>query len=367
MSSHEYFMKRALEIAQLGFVSPNPRVGAVLVDNGNIVAEGYHQNYGGAHAEINALQNLPLHYSLDRATLYVSLEPCSHYGKTPPCALKIIESGIKKVVIACLDPNPLVAGKGVVLLKEAGIDVTVGILENEAHKLNEMFFKYITTGLPFVVLKSAMSLDGKICTYTGNSQWISSPSSRAEVHLLRSQVTAVMVGVNTVLADDPKLTSRIEKGRNPQRIILDSSLKTPLSATLVQTASDIPTMILTTIKDSSRYTPYQELGVDVFQLPSKNKRIDLQEMMTFLSTKNIDSILLEAGGELVYSALQEKIVDKLLLYYAPIIIGGRDSKTFVEGEGVSTVGEAFSLRSYQIRFTVQDELSDFVVEAYPQK
>ncbi len=369
---HEKFMSRALELAQNGFVSPNPRVGAVLVKDDNIIAEGYHKKFGEAHAEIELFNSLPDDFDYTRTALYVTLEPCSHYGKTPPCAKKIVELGIKTVYVACLDPNPLVAGRGIQILKDDGIDVSVGILEEEAKIVNETFFKFITTKRPFVLLKSAMSLDGKICTNTGESQWISSEESRREVHFLRSRMTAIMVGINTVLVDDPMLNARIENGRNPIRIILDSSLRTPLSSKIVQTSKEITTIIVTVEKDKDKYTPYTDNNIEIIcvndntelssiELSSiKLSSIDLSSLMDILAKKNIDSILIEGGAELSYSALESKIVDKVQLYYAPIIIGGKESKSFICGKGIDKLDEAFRVKSY----TVRSIGKDFVVEGY---
>ncbi len=356
---HEKFMNRALELAQKGFVSPNPRVGAVLVKDGNIIAEGYHKKFGGNHAEIELFNTLSEDFDYTDTVLYVSLEPCSHYGKTPPCAKKIIELGIKNVCVACLDPNPLVAGKGVQMLEEAGVDVVVGILENKAKIINEAFFKFISTKRPFVLLKSAMSLDGKICTNTGESKWISSEESREEVHFLRSQMSAIMVGINTVLVDNPMLNSRIENGRDPVRIVIDSSLRTPIDSNVVQTAKEIPTIIATTTQD--KHKPYIDKGVEVMCVPkNKDGRVDLYKLMEILATKNIDSILVEGGAELAYSALESGIVDKVQLYYAPIIIGGKKSKSFIGGKGVDCLEDVFRLKSYSVRSIGKD----FVVEGY---
>ncbi len=360
LSNHEIYMKKAIELAKKAYVSPNPRVGSLIVKDNCIIAEGYHQQYGGPHAEVQAFRNLPPNVSLENATLYVSLEPCSHHGKTPPCVDLIIKSGIKLVIVACLDPNPLVAGKGVKILQDHGIEVMVGVLEDEAKELNEYFFKYITTKKPFVLLKGAMTLDGKIATVTGESRWISSEESRKEVHQLRSQMTAIMVGINTVLVDDPMLDSRIENGRNPTRIILDSHLKTPITSKIVQTSKDIKTIIVTQNADKKKQELYLENGVEVLSLKEKQGKIDLQELMRVLGNKNIDSILLEGGATVFYSALQEKIVDKVQLYIAPKIFGGSNAKGLVGGDGVEHIEDAIQLSSYKIRQIGVD----FVVEGY---
>lgn len=357
---HEKFMAMAIELAKKGFVSPNPRVGAVITENNKIIAEGYHEQFGGTHAEINALDNVPLNLSLTNATLYVSLEPCSHYGKTPPCVDTIIKRGIKTVVIACLDPNPLVSGKGVTKLKEAGISVTVGVLEAEAKILNESFFKYITTGYPYVLLKGASTLDGKIATSTGKSRWISSEESRLEVHYLRSQLTAIMVGVNTVIADDPSLDSRIENGRNPIRIILDNKLRTPITSKVVRTAKSIKTYIATLNQNKESHIPYLDCGINIIVSNELEGNIDLQSLMGTLGKENIDSILLEGGADIFYSALKSKIVDKVQIYYAPKIFGGTKAKGLIGGEGIDDISDAITLKSYIIR---QIGI-DFVIEGY---
>lgn len=355
---HRQYMQRALDLATLGFVSPNPRVGAVLVKNNRIIAEGFHKKYGDAHAEIELFNSLSPNFDYQNCILYISLEPCAHYGKTPPCVEMIVSKGIKKVVIACLDPNPLVAGKGVKILQNAGIEVIVGILEEQATELNEAFFQYITTKLPFIVIKSGISFDAKICTTTGESQWITSEESRYEAHILRSQYSAIMVGINTVLQDDPLLTSRIPHGRNPIRIILDTQLRTPLNSRLVQSAKHIKTIIVTANLDNN--DAYLTMGVQILHIPTKLEKINLNILMQKLSEMNIDSILIEGGGELIFSALEARIVNKMILYIAPILIGGQKSKSFIEGEGIAHLSDAFRISSYKIRQLSQD----FVLEAY---
>lgn len=338
------FMKRALELAEkgAGFANPNPMVGSVIVKNGNIIGEGYHKLFGGNHAEIEALSSVT--YQPKGCTMYVTLEPCSHYGKTPPCVNAIINSGIKKVVVAMLDPNPLVAGNGIKILRENGIEVITGVLENEAKKLNEIFIKYITTKLPFCLLKSAMSLDGKIATKFSDSKWITCNESRKYVHKLRHKYSSIMVGVNTVLVDNPLLTVRIPdfQGNNPARIIVDSRCRIPLDANVVKKLSNAKTLIATTKQaDPEKIKILSNMGAQVLMLPSKNKRVDLNILMEKLGEMGIDSILLEGGGTLNYSALEAGIVDKFNYFIAPKILGGTLSKTPVEGDGVSLVKNAF--------------------------
>lgn len=360
------YMKRALSLAEkgLGFVNPNPMVGCVIVKDGRVIGEGCHRFFGGNHAEIEALNSLT-DDSAD-STMYVTLEPCSHYGKTPPCVDAIIENGVKKVVVAALDPNPLVAGRGIKKLRNNGIEVITGILMEEAQKLNEVFMKYITTKSPFCLMKSAMSLDGKIATKFTDSKWITCSSSREYVHRLRHKYTAIMVGIGTVLIDNPLLTTRIPdfEGRNPIRIIVDSKCKVPLDSNVVKTTSKARTLIATT--DQARpekILGLREKNVEVLVLPTKNNRVDLNILMDRLGEMGIDSVLLEGGGTLNYSALDAGIVDKVEFFIAPKIIGGTLSKTPVEGDGVPLVKSAFSLDDMTIHRFGQD----IMIEGYVDK
>lgn len=354
-------MKRALELAALGKgrVNPNPMVGAIIVKYGKIIGEGYHEVCGKEHAEINAFKN-----SIEDAkgaTMYVTLEPCSHFGKTPPCADKIIEKGIKKVVIASLDPNPLVAGKGIEKLRNAGIEVVTGILNEENRKLNEVFFKYIVRKRPFILMKSAMSLDGKIASKTGDSKWISSLESRVEVHRIRNEFKGILVGVNTVIADNPELTCRIENGRNPIRIIVDTSLRIPIESKIVQSAKKVETIVITTNESNKEKNRLLEkYGVNVIKVSKKENRVDLTEMTRVLGELGIDSVLLEGGGNLNYSALQAGIVDKIRVYIAPKIIGGINAKTPIEGEGIEKVSNSINLDKLEV-ISIDN---DIVLEGY---
>ena len=341
-----------------GKVNPNPMVGAVIVKDGMIIGEGYHEKYGEGHAEVNAFKSLKEDPS--GATMYVTLEPCSHYGKTPPCVDKIIQSKIKRVVIGMIDPNQLVSGNGVDKLKRAGIEVKVGVLEDKCKKLNEIFIKYILTKKPFVVLKTAMSLDGKIATRTGESKWISSEKSRLQVHNLRNKLSAIMVGVNTVIKDNPELTCRIENGNDPIRIIVDSTLKIPMDSKVLQN-KDNKTRIATTKR--ANINSMQELlkkNIKVIIIEEKNGQVGLSELIKKLGELGIDSILLEGGSTLNYSALEENIVDKVMVYIAPKIIGGESSKTSVGGRGIDKLNNAFKLKD--ITTNIVDE--DILVEGY---
>ena len=353
---NEKFMKLAIELAKKGEgnVNPNPMVGAVIVKDEKIIGQGYHERCGESHAEVNAFRSLKEDAS--GATMYVTLEPCSHYGKTPPCADKIIENNISKVVIGMVDPNPLVSGKGIEKLENAGIEVEVGVLEEECIKLNEVFIKYITTKRPFIVLKAAMSLDGKIATKTGESKWISSEESRLQVHNLRNKLSGIMVGVNTVIEDNPELTSRIEGGNDPIRIIVDSTLRIPIDSNVLQN-KDNKTIIATTSKANNK--KMQEIlnkGVRVLTVNENNGKVDLSELITKLGQLNIDSILLEGGATLNYSALEEGIVDKVMMYISPKIIGGEKSKTPVGGNGIDKLQEAFKIRDINISVVGEDIL-----------
>lgn len=357
------YMRRALELAKggIGYTSPNPLVGAVIVKEGRIIGEGYHEAYGGKHAEVNAF--LSATESAEGGTMYVTLEPCSHYGKTPPCANLIVEKGIKKVIIGLEDPNPLVAGKGIKILEEAGIEVVTGVLKEEGKKLNEIFIKYITTNIPFVIMKTAMTLDGKIATRTNASKWITGELSRKHVHELRHKVAGIIVGIGTVLADDPSLTTRLEDrmGKDPIRIIVDSSGRIPLGSKVLNLKSHTETIVAVTNKVANeKIKGLQKKGARVIVTPSKKGRVDLNFLMKELGQRNIDSILLEGGSELNYSALEEGIVDKVNAFIAPKIIGGNTAKTPVGGQGKAYMNEAINLEHTDIHIFGQD----IMIEGY---
>ncbi len=357
------YMKRVLELAEKGFgkTSPNPLVGAVIAKNGRILGEGWHEQYGKAHAEVNAVRNAK--EDIASATVYVNLEPCCHYGKTPPCTELLIENKIKRVVIGALDPNPLVGGKGVERLRNAGIQVDVGILETQCKKLNEVFFYYIRNKCPFVVLKAAVSLDGKIAAPSGESKWITGEAARREVQHLRNRYSAIMVGVGTVIKDDPELTCRLEGGRNPVRIILDSSLRIPPNSKVLKNQQENSTVIACTERASpDKIRQLEELGSKVIFCKSRNNQIDLTDLMGKLSGLSIDSILLEGGATVNDSSFAQGIVSKLILYVAPKIIGGEKSKTFVGGVGISSLDQAYPL---WIESTEHIE-DDIKVIAYPK-
>jgi len=341
------YLRRALKLSLkgTGFVSPNPLVGAVIVKEGCIIGEGYHERFGGPHAEINALKNCSI--NPEGAVMYVTLEPCYHFGKTPPCCDAIIAAKISKVVCAMSDPNEIVAGKGVKKLKEAGIEVVNGVLENEAKSINEIYIKYITARVPFVALKSAMTLDGKTATVSGSSKWISGEKSRAFVQKLRHRFSAIMVGVNTVITDDPELSVRFKGGRNPLKVVIDGKLSIPMNAKILHTGSK--TVIFTAIgADEEKIQKLTSLGAKVIKLPSVNGKISLKAVMKELGKLNIDSVLIEGGGTLNSHALAEGVVDKLITVIAPKLIGGALALTFFEGEGIAEMKDALKLRHTKI-------------------
>ena len=356
------YMKVALELAEKGrgFTSPNPMVRAVIVKNGRIIGQGWHEKYGEAHAERKALETCT--ENPKGATMYVTLEPCCHYGKQPPCVNAIIESGIERVVTGSSDPNPLVSGKGIQILREHGIAVTEHILQEDCNQLNEVFFHYIHTKRPFVVMKYAMTMDGKIAVHTGLSKWVTGETARSHVAQARSKYTAIMVGVGTVLADNPLLTCRIEGGKNPIRIICDTTLCTPLTSNVVSTAKQFPTILATCCLIKERHRIYEEKGCYIVTVQKNNGHVDLVQLMDLLGQKQIDSILLEGGGTLNWSALSCGIVQKVQAYIAPKLFGGKTSKTPIEGEGVSSPTEAFCLKNSRCLRLGDDFLIESEVE-----
>lgn len=361
--THSDFMKEALALAKkgMGFVSPNPMVGAVIVRSGKIIGSGYHMKYGGLHAERNAFAQCDsLGIDCHGADMYVTLEPCCHYGKTPPCTEAVIEHGIKRVFIGSSDPNPLVAGKGAEILRKNGIEVIEGVLKEECDELNEIFFHYITTRLPFVTMKYAMTIDGKIACCTGESKWITGEAARINVQNDRLRHSAIMVGIGTVLADDPLLTCRIENGRSPVRIICDTSLRIPTDSNIVRTAKDIPTIIAACCEDDTKISALENAGCRIIQCGNSDRSgIDLKELTKLLGEQGIDSILLEGGARLNWSALESGIVNKVQAYIAPKIFGGDGSKTPVGGKGAFSPSEAFLLENSRI-MQIGD---DFLIES----
>ena len=355
----EEFMREALELARrgMGFVSPNPMVGAVIVRDGEVIGRGWHKKYGDLHAEREAFADCETNgVDCTGAEMYVTLEPCCHRGKQPPCTEAIIEHGISRVYVGSADPNPLVAGKGIAELRENGIEVVEGVLRDECDALNEIFFKYITKHLPFVTMKYAMSMDGKIACRTGDSKWVTGEEARLNVQRDRLRHAAIMVGVGTVLKDDPMLTCRLEGGRNPIRIVCDSSLRTPLTSNVVCTARTVPTIIATLESDTAITQPYIDKGCTILTFRGKNGRPDLRQLMKTLSSLNIDSVLLEGGSELNWSALEAGIVDKVKTYIAPKIFGGVGAKSPVAGVGADKPANGFMLETVAVKHFGEDIL-----------
>lgn len=366
--AEEQFMKRAIELAKqgAGWTAPNPLVGAVVVKNGRVIGEGYHRKYGELHAERNALAACTEDPA--GATLYVTLEPCCHYGKTPPCTEIIIEKKIAKVVIGSRDPNPKVAGKGARILREHGIEVVEDYMREACDALNPVFFHYITTKTPYVVLKFAMTLDGKIATRTGASKWITGEAARNHVHQLRGRYAGILAGIGTVLADDPMLNCRIDGAHQPLRIILDSHLRIPMGSRLVRSAKEYPLLIVCNESNrdreegTSRIQKLEEAGAKVWTLPEKNGHPDLNVLMQRLGEEKIDSVLIEGGGTVNEAALKAHIVHHVYAYIAPKIFGGEDAKTPVEGSGIRLPQECANLRLAKITVLLNDMLLEYDVE-----
>lgn len=331
MNNHEYYMRLALKLAQKGrgFVSPNPLVGALIVKGGQIIGRGYHQHYGGNHAEVNAL--LDAGENAAGATLYVTLEPCCHEGKTPPCIDSILEHRIKRVIVGTVDSNPLVSCRGVNYLQSKGIEVTTGIMEKECRELNEGFFHYMETGRPFVTLKYAQTLDGRIATAAGQSRWISSPAALKFAHRLRAEHDAVLVGSGTVLQDNPELTVRHVRGRNPLRVIVNKKLEIPLNSKILANTTKAKTLIATTKKvDDHRFKLFQKSGAEIITVAAdKNGNVDLKKLLMILAGRNISSVLVEGGAQIITSVLRNNLANRLVTIIAPKILG----------EGISAVGD----------------------------
>lgn len=361
--SDEDFMRLALQLAEKGrgSTSPNPMVGAVIVKDGIIVGKGYHKAAGMEHAEVEAIKDAG--EKTKDATLYVSLEPCNHYGKTPPCTDLILKSGIKKVVVAVKDPNPLAAG-GLKRLEEAGVETRVGVLEEDAKRLNEAFFCYVTKKKPFVIWKAAMTLDGKIATATGDSRWVTSKSSRRLVHKLRSYVDAIVVGKGTLAADDPELTVReAEAQKKPLRVIFDSHLSLPLTLKVFNDQKALTLVYATNNAPLTKKEALNAQGVEVVLTSEKEGRVNIREALNDLYNRQITSLLLESGGELTFSFWEEEMVDKIFLFIAPKIVGGRTAPTPVSGKGKEKMEDAFKVSCWEWAKSGEDLL----ITAYPEK
>ncbi len=363
---HEKFMKAALGLARKGRgkTSPNPAVGAVIVRKDEVVAAGFHRKAGGTHAEVEALNRLE-GKARQGDTLYVTLEPCNHYGRTPPCTQAILEKGVRKVVVGMRDPNPRVTGGGCEYLSGHGVKVVTGILEEECRRLNEWFVTYVTKGRPFVIAKTALTLDGWTATSAGHSRWVTNERSREWVHRLRNQVDGILVGVGTVMADDPLLNTRLRKGRgrNPVRIIVDTHLSVPENArvlgyphgseTLIAVGEDVP---------SARVKRFEKKGICFLLCPKKEGRIDLRALMDMLGRRSIASVLLEGGATLMGAMIRERLVDKFCIFKAPKILGGSDGRPMALGKGPSKMDGSIPLKDIRIKRFGEDLL----ITGYPE-
>ena len=357
LSYDEKYMRLAMQLAgnAIGRTSPNPLVGAVIVKDNRVVGCGWHRKAGTPHAEVHALNQAG--ELAQGADVYVTLEPCAHYGKTPPCAKALVEAKVKNVYGGLLDVNPKVAGKGFKILEDAGIHVEYGFLQDELRKQNEVFFKWIEHKKPFIVLKAAMTLDGKIATATGQSKWITNEKSRAYGYKLRDIYDGIMVGINTVIEDNPMLTARVDGGKNPIRIVVDSSLKIDINANVVQDKS-AKTIIATTDKaDKDKILKLQAQDVDVIVVDKdENDKVDIEKLLDILGQQNICSILVEGGATLSGSFVAKKLVDKVYFFIAPKIVGGKEAKTPVAGTGILNLQEALALKDIQIEKIEEDIL-----------
>lgn len=358
----ELYMRRAIELAKhgRGWTLSNPLVGAVIVKNGKIIGEGYHKKYGDLHAERNALANC--NANPEGATMYVTLEPCCHHGKTPPCTDAIIENKIAEVIIGSRDPNPLVAGKGADILRSNNISVEEDFLKEECDEINEIFFHYIKTGKPYVVMKFAQTLDGKIATRTGESKWISCEESRKYVHALRGKYTGILAGIGTVLADDPMLNCRIEGAHQPVRIICDWNLKLPAESKIAKTAKKYKTIIAYGKAEKEKLEKLRSMNLECIEIDGNNGRVNLKKLMEYLAKSGISSILIEGGGEINDAALEAGIVNHIKAFISPKILGGRDSKTSVEGQGIARLSDATCLKQNGIERIGDDILLEYDVK-----
>jgi diaminohydroxyphosphoribosylaminopyrimidine deaminase/5-amino-6-(5-phosphoribosylamino)uracil reductase len=349
------YMRMALRLAEKakGRTSPNPMVGAVVVKNGKVLSRGYHAKAGMPHAEAVAIKKAGA--AAKGSTLYVTLEPCSHTNKrTPPCCPLVIEKGVKRVVVAMIDPNPHVSGDGIRKLRAAGIDVVTGVLEEDAKKLNEAFIKHVTTRKPFVTLKIAQTLDGKIATATGESQWITGARAREAGHRLRDTHDAILVGINTVLNDDPSLTTRIPGGRDPVRVIVDSKLRIPLTARVLKQRSTAGAIIATVSTVRQKIAVLEKAGAVVIRTRNRQGRVDLQDLMRKLGQRDIMSVLIEGGSEINSSALKAGVVDKVVLFLAPLLMTGTDAICSIGGSCPERLKQAKGLRDVTAQFVGQD-------------
>lgn len=351
------YMQNALELAAkaVGRTNPNPAVGAVIVKDGHVVGEGFHKKAGTPHAEIHALNMAG--ENARGSTVYVTLEPCSHYGKTPPCADALISAGVERVVIATQDPNPRVAGRGIKKLKDAGIDIVTGVLETEAQRLNEVFFKYIQNNMPFVALKTAMTLDGKIATYTGDSKWISNELSRHYVHELRNIYDAILVGIGTVIKDDPMLNTRLDYAdkKDPIRVIIDGNLEIPINSKIVKTSKNQRTIVFCAAGNNTEKCELLRLhNIQIIELGEDPANIPLDKVLQILGSMEICSLLVEGGGEINASFIQNRLIDKVYWFISPKILGGRQAPSPIGGQGVRYMDQAVKLNFIELNYFGED-------------
>jgi len=344
-------MQRALELARRGegYVEPNPMVGCVVVKAGRVEGEGYHRKFGKSHAEVNALRAASV--QAKGATCYVTLEPCAHFGKTPPCADALIRAGVKRVVVAVRDPNPLVAGRGVKKLRAAGIQVDLGLLKKDVERLIAPFRTYQIEKRPFITLKWAQSIDGKIATHMGDSKWITSRAARRQAHRLRARVDAILVGSGTVLADDPELTARLAKPKRiAMRVVLDSQLRTPLTSKLVASAAALPTLVATTEAASDRKRRQLErAGCEVCVLPSRRGQVSLPGLLALLHERGVTNLMVEGGGTVLGAFWDAGLADRAEIYVAPRLIGGKRSLTALSGRGMSKIADARPIQRSEVQ------------------
>ncbi len=356
------YMKRALTLARkgIGKTSPNPAVGCVIVKDGKIIGEGWHKQAGGPHAEVIALEKAGA--AARGADVYVTLEPCSHTGKTPPCCDALIRAGVKRVVAGMMDPNPQVNGDGLDRLRQAGIDTACGVLEDECRSLNRAFIKHITTGMPFVTFKCAMTLDGNIATATGESRWISCEESRRYVHKMRASRNAIMVGVETIIADNPQLTVRHVKGRNPVRVIVDTHLRTPESVNVIEGKYANITVIATTEENPEVHLRYTRQGATILVCEELDGHVSISDLLQKLGRMGIQSILLEGGSRLAGNMLKHELIDEFVLFVAPKILGNDGFAPFAL-RGITSIDDTIKLSFGQIAHIGQD----LIVHAYPER
>lgn len=353
------YMKMALKLAKKGrgYVKTNPLVGSVIVKNGVVLSTGYHKAYGEYHAERNAILNLKT--SAQGAMLYVNLEPCVHYGKTPPCTDIIIDSGIERVVVGTLDPNPIVAGKGIDNLRKNGVTVDVGLMERQCSKLNEIFFHNMKTKMPFVALKFGMTLDGKIATSSGMSKWITNEKARKHAHFLRSIYSGILVGINTVIEDDPMLNCRLIGKRDPVRIVCDTNLRIPLDCKIVKSAKKQKTYVACSVENDSKIYALKEAGVEIINVGKVDGHTDLKQLLFKLYDIGIDSVLVEGGSEINYSFAESGLINAIYSYIAPKLVGGSGSKTPVGGAGIENLNDALNLKNESVKFLGDNILLEY--------